>query len=75
MSEIPEIADLSIPNLDGMVEEDLHDVADILEAAARYARSKARALVARAEGRLEAARLLERRCERAYNELPRWARW
>lgn len=54
---------------------ELEGIANAFESLCSYARTKARAMENRLEGKINDAINLEKQCEVYYNALPNWARW
>ena len=67
--------DLSLPNMDGMWADDLRKLSAVLQDAAQYAALKAEAMERRSAGEIQAAYLLECRCDTLYARLPESVRW
>jgi hypothetical protein len=65
------------PNLDclSVDAEDLEAACVVLGLLSYYAKLKARAMRARAAGKIATALELERKCDMTYNRLPAGARW
>jgi hypothetical protein len=60
-------------NLDGISEDELHQLTHVYSALKAYAKAKGDAMMARQTGFINAARAHEEHCERIYSELPPWA--
>jgi hypothetical protein len=62
-------------NLDGLMPDELLEVAHAMSTLATYAKTKAKAMHDRASGMIADALVQEDQCERYYRSLPEWARW
>lgn len=74
-SEEKQYLGVSIPNLDGMDEEDLQSLSKVLDTLFRYCVNKTEAAAYRRGGAIRDAKKLEKECERLYGRLPKELRW
>lgn len=66
---------LDVPNLDACNPDELLEIETVALNVADYAKHKREAMSARLEGRIEAARVLEEKCDRIYKRIPEAYRW
>ncbi len=73
---IPEhVRDFEAPNLDGLTEQNAHELARIYNHYSAYLEHTAHATKYRLLGDIECALSFERAAETHYRQLPEWARW
>jgi hypothetical protein len=66
---------IDIDNLDGLTDDDLVEASAAFKLLAEYTELALNARVARVQGRIIAAGVLENRMDGIFRELPEWARW